>query len=137
MTDANRRDFPYSSPGEKLMPLEYSIFAVPPGPERFDEVAANHAKWRAVASHLVAAAQLLWPHIDAAFRAKATKPEDLEGLRYRDPFYLLMKLAVENLAKAIIIRRRLILAEKVTNGDVLAFGGSRCVRSALITARPF
>ena len=115
------------------MAEEFTIVTVAADPERFEELAADHARWRQVASNLVAAAELLWPasknHFARLSQAKATA---VPVGSIRAPFYLLMGLAVENLAKAIIVRQKQLRSEGMTKGDVLAFGGTRrscCLRS--------
>lgn len=109
-----------------MAPDEYNIITVGADPDRFAELAADHAKWKAVASHLFGAAELLWPAIDAGFRASAVAEGTAagDGLRYRGPFYLLAGLAVENFAKAILIQRKQLRNEPITNGDFFRLGGS-------------
>jgi hypothetical protein len=78
----------------------------------FERLASDHAKWRRVAGNLFAAAELLWPSITSGMWEHSRKPGTAAGavgLRLRGPFYVLVGLAVENLTKAIIIRRKLWL----------------------------
>jgi hypothetical protein len=74
--------------------------------DKFDDIAANHSQWRAVARDLLASASLLWPHVDKGFEEHLRKPllrPPAEGLRHRGAFYLLAGMAVENFLKALIV----------------------------------
>ncbi|HEY3157944.1 MAG TPA: hypothetical protein VGJ78_03205 [Vicinamibacterales bacterium] len=112
-------------PGDEL-----GIWTLGPTPDQFEKLAATNSKWRAVAGHLFAAAEKLWPEIEAAFVIHADDPDDAtaaEGLRLRGPCYLLIGLAFENLAKAVVVARKNRQNQPITNGEVLYFGSKHDV----------
>jgi hypothetical protein len=100
---------------------QYHIFTPFP-PDRFEQIAVNHAKWRSVASHLMGTAVLIWPAIErgfADFMDERTRSQGEEGLRHRGPFYVLAGLSIENLLKAVIIQARSARGEPIIAGKKL------------------
>ena len=97
----------------------------------FDQAAADQRKWRSVALSLLFAADTLWKRVrqglvefDEISRLGDLSDAADVGLRLRGPFFLLAGLAVENLLKALIIKRMHAENRPVTEGNVLTARGT-------------
>ena len=121
------------------------VIELPTGEVDFDQTAADQWKWRPVALSLLFAADTLWKRVrqglvefDEISRLGDLSEAADVGLRLRGPFFLLAGLAVENLLKAIIVKRMHAENRPVTEGNVLRLERGRhsliaLSRSAQIT----
>ena len=91
----------------------------------FDKAAADPSAWRSVAFSLLFSAKELWDEIRQGleeFEANGVEKLSERGsqqLRMRGPFYLLAGLAIENMLKAVIVKRMSDAKKPVTEGDAL------------------
>lgn len=125
------------------------VIELPAGEVNFDQAAADQWKWRSVALSLLFAADTLWKRVrqglvefdEISRLGDLSKAADV-GLRLRGPFFLLAGLAVENLLKALVVKRMHAENRPVTEGNVLRLeprGRHSLValsRSAQITLSP-
>ena len=102
------------------------VIELPAGEVNFDQTAADQWKWRSVALSLLFAADTLWKRVRRGLvefdeiprLADLSDAADVD-LRLRGPFFLLAGLAVENLLKALIVKRMQAENRPVTEGNVL------------------
>lgn len=99
----------------------YFEFKVWPSRERFAAIARDPAEWWRVGEGLLESASLLWPHVRAGLLA-SMRGEASDGDRHSGAFYLLVGLAVENCAKALVVQRS---GPAIAPDDVLRVAGGK------------